>query len=97
MYTHYFSKIKDAEPYKDNICCDTYFDFLDYYNIGGGEKYKSAAAECIRNCFCLFNERGEGSCAYVYPYKVNGNKGQYYDSWANDQDFALYYYLTVNN
>lgn len=33
VYTHYFSKIKDAEPYKDNICCDTYFDFLDYYNM----------------------------------------------------------------
>lgn len=77
--------------------CLTARAFLDYYNICGGEKYKSAAEECIRNCFCLFNERGEGSCAYVYPYKVNGNKGQYYDSWANDQDFALYYYLTVNN
>ena len=33
VYTHYLSKIKDAEPYKDNICCDTYFDFLDYYNM----------------------------------------------------------------
>lgn len=64
--------------------CLTARAFLDYYNIGGGEKYKSAAAECIRNCFCLFGERGEGSCAYVYPYKVNGNKGQYYDRWAND-------------
>lgn len=76
--------------------CLTARAFLDYYNICGGEKYKSAAEECIRNCFCLFNERGEGSCAYVYPYKVNGNKGQYYDRWANDQDFALYYYLTIN-
>lgn len=33
VYTHYLSKIKDAEPDKDNICCDTYFDFLDYYNM----------------------------------------------------------------
>lgn len=33
VYTHYLSKIKDVEPYKDNICCDTYFDFLDYYNM----------------------------------------------------------------
>lgn len=33
IYTHYLSKIKDTEPYKDNICCDTYFDFLDYYNM----------------------------------------------------------------
>ena len=63
----------DTFPHYCN--CLTARAFLDYYNIGGGEKYKSAAAECIRNCFCLFNERGEGSCAYVYPYKVNGNKG----------------------
>lgn len=33
VYTHYLSKIKGAEPYKDNICCDAYFDFLDYYNM----------------------------------------------------------------
>lgn len=33
VYTHYLSKIKAAKPYKDNICCDTYFDFLDYYNM----------------------------------------------------------------
>ena len=33
VYTHYLSKIKDSIPYKDNICCNAYFDFLDYYNM----------------------------------------------------------------
>ena len=33
VYTHYLSKIKDAKPYKDNINCNVYFDFLDYYNM----------------------------------------------------------------
>jgi len=33
VYTHYLSKIKDAEPYKDNIFCNAYFDFLNYYNM----------------------------------------------------------------
>lgn len=33
VYTHYLSKIKDVEPYKDNVDCDVYFDFLDYYNM----------------------------------------------------------------
>lgn len=33
VYTHYLSKIKTAEPYKGNIMCDSYFDFLDYYNM----------------------------------------------------------------
>jgi len=27
------SKIKDVEPYKDNLDCKSYFDFLDYYNM----------------------------------------------------------------
>lgn len=75
--------------------CLTARAFDDYYNAGGEEKYLIAAKECIRNCFCLFNENGEGSCAYVYPYKVNGQKGAFYDDWANDQDFALYFYMTM--
>lgn len=33
VYTHYLSKIKNIKPYKDNISCDGYFDFLDYYNM----------------------------------------------------------------
>ena len=33
IYTHYLSKIKDVEPYKDNLDCKSYFDFLDYYNM----------------------------------------------------------------
>lgn len=33
VYTHYLSKIKDSEPFKGNISCDAYFNFLDYYNM----------------------------------------------------------------
>ena len=35
-------------------------------------------------------------CAYLYPYKIDGVKGQFYDPYANDQDWALVYYLLVN-
>lgn len=75
--------------------CLTARAFMDYYKASGDESYRAAAEECIRNCFCLFNERGEGSCAYVYPYRVNDRYGAFYDDWANDQDFALYFYLTL--
>ena len=75
--------------------CLTARSYIDYYNASGDETYKLAAEECIRNCFCLFNEKGEGSCAYVYPYRVNDSKGEFYDTWANDQDFALYFYKTL--
>ncbi|EGB91752.1 hypothetical protein HMPREF0240_03404 [Clostridium sp. D5] len=33
----------------------------------------------------------------VYPENVNGRKGHYYDPWANDQDWALYYALKFQN
>ncbi len=75
--------------------CLTARAFADYYSISGDEKYHIAAKRCIKNCLCLFNERGEGSCAYVYPYYVNGKRGEFYDEWANDQDYALYFYLDI--
>lgn len=67
--------------------------FLRYYQLSGEERYHIAAQECMRNCLCLFDENGHGSCAYVYPYKVENARGQFYDEWANDQDFALYFAL----
>lgn len=36
---------------------------------------------------------GRVSCAYIYPFKVNGREGEFYDSYANDQDWGLYFYL----
>ena len=46
-----------------------------------------------RGCLNLFRKDGSASCAMVYPEMVNGKKGHYYDPWANDQDWALYFAL----
>lgn len=75
--------------------CLTARSYMAYYNVSGECEYKIAAEECIRNCFCLFKENGEASCAYMYPYRVNERKGEFYDEWANDQDFALYFYMVI--
>ena len=71
-----------------------YCNYL-YGVVTDKEDYVSYGKECIRNNMMLFNEKGEGSCAYVYPYEVNGVRGEFYDELANDQDFALYYLLKV--
>ena len=71
-----------------------YCNYL-YGAVTGQKEYTAYGRECIRNCTMLFNEKGEGSCAYVYPYEVNGVKGEFYDELANDQDFALYYLLKM--
>ncbi len=67
----------------------------DYYNMTNDEKYIGMAHRCIRNCMCLFNNDGTASCAYLYPYYINNKPGEFYDDWANDQDFALYYLLKI--
>lgn len=73
--------------------CLTARSYFDYYEISGDEKYLISGRKCIRNCLCLFNECGEGSCAYVYPFMLDNRRGGFYDEWANDQDFALYFTL----
>lgn len=76
--------------------CLTAQAYADYYQISGDEKYKIAAEKCMRNCLCLFTENGKGSAAYMYPYKINNTYGEFYDDWSNDQDFALYFALVMN-
>lgn len=61
----------------------------------GQTAYQQRAENIVRNNLCLFFENGKASCAYLYPYKVDGVKGKFYDPYANDQDFALAYYMLV--
>lgn len=79
-YPHYWSSL-------------TGMDFVQYSNITGNEKYKEKAKASFRGCLNLFGTDGSASCAMVYPEMVNGKKGYYYDPWANDQDWALYFAL----
>ena len=59
-----------------------------------GEKTDLVYADmCIRNNLSLFMPDGFASCAYVYPDIVSGKRGKFFDDYANDQDFALYFAL----
>ena len=58
-------------------------------------EYAKLAEKSARNCLCLFMPDGSASCAYVYPYMINDRKGKFFDEWANDQDFALYYAIKM--
>ncbi|MDR2651978.1 MAG: six-hairpin glycosidase, partial [Prevotellaceae bacterium] len=70
--------------------------FYYYAQCTGDTAYRQRAENIVRNNLCLFFEDGKASCAYLYPYKVNGIKAQFYDPYANDQDWALVSYLLIN-
>lgn len=67
-----------------------------YAKATGKEQYMKMAKEIVRNNLCNVFEDGTGSCAFVYPKRINGEKAHFADAFANDQDWALAYYLLIN-
>ena len=67
--------------------------YYDYAVITDDEKYLKKAKASLRGVMSMFMPDGSASCAYIYPITVNGEKGNYFDSYANDQDWGLYYML----
>lgn len=82
-FPHYWSTITGAVYHYYALCT-------------GDSSYQKRAENVVRNNLCLFFEDGKASCAYMYPYKIDGVKAEFYDPYANDQDWALVYYLLVN-
>lgn len=64
--------------------------YLAYSKLSGKKEYKEKAEECLRNCMCLISDDGRGAAAHIYPYKLNGRRGEFFDPWSNDQDLVLY-------
>lgn len=69
-----------------------------YYALCTGDStYQRRAENIVRNNLCQFFEDGRASCAFVNPRMVNGQRAHYFDAFANDQDWALVFYMLVNH
>jgi hypothetical protein len=67
--------------------------FSRYGSISGKKEYLNRAETIVKNNLCNFFDDGSASCVYVYPSQINGNKAAFFDPFANDQDWALVFYL----
>ena len=83
VYPHYWS-------------CITAAAFHRFAQCTGDNSYQLRAEQTVRNNLSLFFEDGKATCAFVYPHRVNGDTAKYADAYANDQDWALMYWLLVN-
>ena len=87
----YFGKaMKRGDTLPHHLSCLSARAFIAFARLTGNEEYISRSEECIRNCLCLIGDDAHGHAAYVYPHIVNGEDGEFYDEWANDQDLPLY-------
>jgi hypothetical protein len=68
-------------------------DYEGYADISGDESYRTRAEAAYRAVLGLIKPDGRASCAYLFPISVNGVSGEFFDPYANDQDWALYFYL----
>ena len=73
--------------------CLTARAYKNCFELTGNKTYLKIADECMRNTLCLFQADGTASCTYVYPFTCNRKPGAFFDAWANDQDFVLFFAL----
>lgn len=83
----------DTMPHYWSTLVATAFD--RYYQCTKIKKYRELAKEIVHNNLLNFKEDGRASCAYLYPDSVDGKPAKFYDAYANDQDWALVFYLDV--
>lgn len=82
VFPHYWSTITASAFHFYSLCT-------------GDESWQRRAENIVDNNLCLFMPDGKASCAYLYPHRVDGKPAKFYDAYANDQDWALAYYLQV--
>ena len=83
VFPHYWSCITGAAYHR-------------YAQCTGDSTYQQRAEQTVRGNLSLFFEDGKATCAFVMPRMVNGKSAHYADDYANDQDWALMWYLLVN-
>lgn len=66
-----------------------------YACITKDKRYARRAQDSLRGVLPLFFADGSASCAYVFPLHVNGARAKFYDPYANDQDWGLYFNLRM--
>mgnify|MGYP002553504772 FL=1 len=69
--------------------------FALMYAITGEKRYAKRAKDSLRGVLPMIFPDGSASCAFLFPVTVNGKKCSGYDPYANDQDWALYFYLRM--
>lgn len=67
--------------------------FRRYACLTGDTVYQKKAENSLRGVLPMFFGDGRATCAYVFPYSVNGIRADFADPYANDQDWGLCSFL----
>jgi hypothetical protein len=65
--------------------------FDRYGKITGESMWTEKAIHSMRAVLPMIHTDGSASCAYIFPLNVNDKPGRFFDPYANDQDWGLYF------
>jgi len=71
--------------------------YLLYFKATGDKKHLQKGITCLDAQLSNFTDDGRSSYANIYPNKVNGGPGKFYDPYANDQDWGMFYFLEMKD
>jgi hypothetical protein len=83
----------DTQPHYWSTITAVAFNLFS--EASGDKSYARRARRILLNNLCCFSSDGRAYSAYVNPLTVNGQPGKFFDPWANDQDWALVNWLTL--
>ena len=67
-----------------------WFESLQHTTVASSTTIVCTEVIWVSLGYCLFQNTGEAYSSYVYPERVNGDRGRFFDPFANEQDGFLY-------
>ena len=86
------------------------YGYYLYYRATGRDRYLDRARRCMHACLANIREDGSATCSFLFPAWVSGTaqpygktvmggfdarRGYFANAFANDQDFALYFLMKM--
>ena len=89
-YAGNYNTMTYGDTFPQQCACLSSALYANYGRLSGNKRLYKKGLNGLKNGLCLFFPDGKASCAYVFPFKVNGKKGEFYDPFINDQDTIMY-------
>ncbi len=86
-----------GDTFPHHWSCITAQAFATFGQCTNDATYLRRAKDCLMGNLQLFNNQGFGSAAWIYPDYVNGQEAHRANHCANDQDWALVYFLLLQD
>ena len=89
-YAGNYTTMTFGDTFPQQCACLSSALYANYGKLSGDKRLFKKGLTGLKNGLCLFFPDGKASCACVFPFRVNGRKGDFFDPFINDQDTIMF-------